>query len=167
LMGTMAGLIHAARRHENKSVSKSRTVVHATILLYTAIVVVIIAPRIFYKIIKYDGRADFGGEAYAYTLLHPGTVYFPRITLVHLMAEKKMYHAADGLMDRAWADKPVSETQFRAHAPSDLKFIGFNGEDHRSIIPLQGFAATYRHTKQLPSFIVYAREEALERELNQ
>jgi len=62
-------------------------------------------------------------QAFVYARQNPGQVYFPQFPLVHLMAERKLYHFSWGLTDRRNAGAPVSDAHFRANIPHNAKVI--------------------------------------------
>ncbi len=125
------------------------------LLSYTVILTLITAPLVFYRMAENDKKRFSAKDAYDYALAHPGTAYFPRLTLVHLLAEGKIYHETEGLLDRKSAGIPFSEKLFKAYLPENLELIGFNGENHRKSLPLAGFKKRTRNYPGLPGFTVY------------
>ena len=99
--------------------------------------------------------------AFDYARRHPGEIYFPRMTLVHLLAEGEVYHQVIGVLDRAYAEFPLTEDHLRAHLPPEMKGIAFFENVFMSEIeyydPL-GFSRQIRDP-ELPGFVVWVPPE--------
>ena len=76
--------------------------------------------------------------AYDYAKKHPNTVYFPRLPIVTLMSEGKMYHFEYTVYERKLSGFPVSEQHFQAYIPDNLQQVIY--------CPSQG-ENTYSETK--------------------
>ena len=61
--------------------------------------------------------------AYDYAKKHPNTVYFPRLPIVTLMSEGKMYHFEYTVYERKLSGFPVSEQHFQAYIPDNLQQV--------------------------------------------
>jgi len=117
-------------------------------------------PVAFYRALRLPRKTNFALIAYEYAKAHPGETYFPRLSLIHLLAEGKIYHAIDGLMDRRWANLPLTEEHVRKYVPPQAEMIAFyeEGEDHRWLLPLAEFSDSSEHTEALPHFNIYRRK---------
>ncbi|MEM6457500.1 MAG: hypothetical protein AAF772_20600, partial [Acidobacteriota bacterium] len=62
-------------------------------------------------------------RAARYIAAHAGTVYFPRMTLVHAAVEKRWYHQGDGIRDRIIAERPPTAAHIEAHLPARVRWI--------------------------------------------
>ena len=95
--------------------------------------------------------------AYDYAREHPGEIYFPRMTLVHLLAEGEVYHQVIGILDRAYAEFPLTEDHLRAHLPPRMKGIAFYENVFMSEIEYYeslGFSQQIRDP-DLPGFVIW------------
>ncbi len=63
--------------------------------------------------------------AYDYARQHPGRAYFPINPLAALLAEGKLTHLDDALLDRELAGFPISEEQFAAGLPSHYELVAY------------------------------------------
>jgi hypothetical protein len=61
--------------------------------------------------------------AYRFAREHPGQVYFPFHPLVTLMSEGRLYQFLHGVEHRELAGWNVSDEQFRAHLPPNLRYV--------------------------------------------
>jgi hypothetical protein len=154
MLGTILLFIENAHRFPDTA---RNFTARAAMIAYAAILIVITIPLVFFRFSALKHERGFAREAFTYAAGHPGTVYFPRMTLVHLLTEGKVYHESEGLTDREWANLDVSEKQFLSHIPQKLELVAFAGEDHRRVLPLPGFAKRGQHP-ELPGFIVYSKE---------
>lgn len=155
LMGVLLAFLDAARRYPGTLL---KTWARGSLVFYTTVLLFALIPLTFYRNVTFRDDRNFAETAFRYASAHPGTVYFPRMTLIHLLAEGKVYHETEGLIDRAWANLPVSREQFEAHLPKDLQMIAFPGEDHRKSLPLSDFRSKPSKFSDLPSFKVYLRK---------
>ena len=48
-----------------------------------------------------------------------------RMTILNMLAEGKIYHDSSAIMDRAWAEMPLSPERFRAHVPEKMRIVAF------------------------------------------
>ncbi len=128
------------------------------LLFYTSVLLLVSVPFVYVRILSLKNQRDFAKAAYLYIKTHPGTTYFPRLTLLHLLAEKKAYHDVDGIMDRHWSNLPISDEHIQAYLPKDLRLIAFSGEDHRAVLPLKHFPVVYSDYPPLPGYKVYTRD---------
>lgn len=123
----------------------------------SALSLLIYVPSVYGRILTSDKDPNFALKAYRYLKDNPGKAYFPRLTLIHLLAEKKLYHTIDGLMDRHWADMPVEGDHLRSYIPSDAELIGFYGENHMWLLPLEDFPTGAKGVEPLPDFFIYKK----------
>lgn len=155
LLGTILAFLETARRHPDTAVNfRARS----AMVIYTAVLILVTLPLVFYRLGRLQYERSFAAEALAYAAAHPGTSYFPRMPVIHLFAEGKLYHESEGLTDREWAGFTVGQEQFLAHIPKNLTLIGFAGENHRRVLPLGGFAIPSKRNSSLPGFTVYTQE---------
>ena len=129
-------------------------------VLFLALVFLFIQiPSVYYRIIKEQGKTNYAEVVYKYIKEHPGEAFFPRLGVLNIMAEKKVYHASVALMDRKWADMPVSQEHLRAHIPEKMRLMAFRDgrDDDKQWIDLKEF---WFITKEpgLPGFYVYKTE---------
>ena len=86
------------------------------------------APAEIYQLIEKPTRYPMQ-EAFEFSKQHPGEVYFPQLPLSSLLGERKLWHFAWGLSDRAKAGHPVSSEYFYQLYPPMPKspqcWIGF------------------------------------------
>ncbi len=128
---------------------------------FTLIVFLLIqVPCIYYKYTVPAKEDDYAQMVFEYLKKYPGETYFPRLTVLHLMAENKIYHDSVALNDRIWADLPLSDTHMRAYIPQNLKQIGFreNKEDDRQWLRLPEFTTKAKDEK-LPGYFVYRKAQ--------
>ncbi len=95
--------------------------------------------------------------AYDYARAHPGEIYFPRMTLVHLLAEGEVYHQVIGILDRAYAEFPLKEDHLRAHLPPGMRGIAFYENVFMTEIEYYeslGFSRQIRDP-ELPGFVIW------------
>lgn len=124
----------------------------------SAMLLCIEIPAAYYRMERSRHQTNYAETVFAYIKKHPGETYFPRLTLLHLMAEGKIYHGITGLLDRRWAGLPLSDEHLRTHLPERLKLIGFRRGT-------QGDSAELGLTKdqivpadpELPGFILYQK----------
>lgn len=164
LITLILGMITVRRRNLSASLPLSINIKKMTAIL-TSILLCIQIPAVFYRIATVGSQNNFAKLAYNYIKAHPGKSYFPRLTLLHLLAEGKVYHTIDGLMDRHWAGFPVEGEHLQAHIPRDTEIIAFSGEDHKWLLPLEGFSTGYQDFEELPGFVVYLRNKIQEGQL--
>ena len=103
-------------------------------------------------------------RAYDYLRAHPGRLYFPRITLAHLLAEGVVYHQSNGIADREISGFPMTSEHLRAHIPSGLQGVAFADNGFRSIVTylrLPEFSEP-GDDPELPGFVIYRPKQALE-----
>lgn len=116
-------------------------------------------PCVYYKYLFPDHKHfNFAQLAYDHIKKYPGKTYFPRLTIMHLLAEKKLYHDSMGLMDREMAGYPMSKEQLAAHLPSDFQQIAFlkGKEGDIEWLHLPEFSQIAADP-ELPGFFVYRR----------
>lgn len=152
LCGTLLAFTEALRKRRN---IYPRRLAETALLGYAILLLLITVPVVFYRLFTNDQKHFFVRDAYEYAQEYPGTSYFPRLTIIHLVAEGKVYHETEGLNDRLWAKLPVTKELFRAYIPENLKLIGFRGEDHRAALPLKGFDRQDKNYPKLPGFSIY------------
>ncbi len=124
-----------------------------------AIFLLIQIPSLYYKFVYPDHKnLDFVRTAYDYLKKHPGETYFPRLTIMHLLVEKKLYHDSMALMDREMAGYPVSKEQLAAHLPSGFQQIAFlkGKEGDIEWLHLPEFSQI-TDDPELPGFFVHRR----------
>ncbi len=111
-----------------------------------------------YKFVVPPVESNFAQAAYDYAKKHPGETYFPRLTLVHLLTERKIYHESVALIDRDWAGIPVPDAQLRAFIPERAQFIAFHeaSGDDRHWMGLPEYSVRSREP-ELPGFVVYRK----------
>lgn len=115
-------------------------------------------PLAFYKFFVVPARPNDAQTAFDYVRKHPGRAYFPRLTVVHLLAEGRVYHESVALIDRKLAGLPVSDSQLRAFIPPHAALVAFpeaSGDD-RHWLDLPEFSVKTRDP-ELPGFVVYER----------
>lgn len=114
-----------------------------------------------YKFTAPPLETNYAQAAYEYVKKHPGRGYFPRLTLVHLLAEDKVYHESVALIDRRWAGIPVGPSQLRAFIPARAQFIAFHEAtgDDRHWLDLPEYSVKSSEP-ELPGFAVYSRQAA-------
>lgn len=97
--------------------------------------------------------------AYDYARKHPGEVFFPWNPLSTLMAEGKLYHSAYGLFDREKAGIKLSDEQFRANIPANLKLVAFSSRLvlRNTLKYLPEFTQQVT-VDELPGWIVFSRK---------
>ncbi|OGW78197.1 MAG: hypothetical protein A2Z83_08600 [Omnitrophica bacterium GWA2_52_8] len=115
-------------------------------------------PMAYYRLWTSGRQHNFALEAYRYAQAHPGKTYFPTLPLIHLLAEKKLYHDVVALMDRDWAGIKITEEHLRAHLPAQLEVIAFPDVSDKLIdwIPLKEFKLG-AEDEELPGFLVYRK----------
>lgn len=115
---------------------------------------------VVYKFTVPPPETNYAQTAYEYLKKHPGTAYFPRLTLVHLLTEGKVYHESVALIDRRWAKIPVSPSQMRAFIPAHAALLAFHESvgDDRHWLDLPEYAVKVRDP-ELPGFVVYKKAE--------
>ncbi len=104
---------------------------------------------------------NFSDQAFRFLQAHPGECYFPWDPLVHLMAEKKLYHFCYGVFDRELAGYPLSPEHLRSGLPPQLKWVIFAGGADRtySLKYLPEFdQPDMSFLEELPSCISYRRK---------
>ena len=107
--------------------------------------------------------------AYQAALADPGSTYFPWRPLATSMAEGRYYHSPWGVMEREAAGLPVSEAQFRAHLPSNMKRVAvresnvwkssISGRNHSPLRRLSEFGCKI-HDPALPGWNIFIRGPA-------
>lgn len=121
-------------------------------------------PRSAYYLARLPRQFNYADMVFAYIKKHPGEAYFPRLTLLHLMAENKIYHASGGLKDRAWAGLPVSEEHLRTFLPGPMKIMAFRtkSDNDKSYLPLPEYSSFYTLDPELPGFRIYKKKKSVE-----
>jgi hypothetical protein len=99
---------------------------------------------------------------YAFARAHPQQTYFPHQALISVMAEGKAYQGAVGVEDSAVAGFPLTESEFRAFMPKDLRFVLL-----RRRVDLERYALRFLPTfrkqielPELPGWTVLVQEDA-------
>lgn len=95
---------------------------------------------------------------FRYSQSHPREIYCPWNPLTTLLTDGRLYHFEWGMMDRALAQEPPSERQYRDHLPQNVEKVIY-------LRPPQGMAAldvlpqfrTQTQIPELPGCIVYTR----------
>jgi len=130
-----------------------------SLILLISILMVIYIPVVYYRIATLKNKVNFGQVAYEYAKENPGEVYFPRLTLINLVTEKKLYHTTDGILDRNWAKIPVSLQQLQAHVPPKASYMVFtkHGEHRKDLFDLPQFSKEVSEADFLPDFYIYKR----------
>lgn len=96
--------------------------------------------------------------AYEYALKYPDQIYFPGHSLASLMADKKLYHCWHGFDARRYVQPKISDEQFRAHIPANIRMVAYYPTDTREFMEyLPEFSKQIR-LDELPGWIVYVRE---------
>ncbi|MFZ5802896.1 MAG: hypothetical protein ACOY3K_07320 [Candidatus Omnitrophota bacterium] len=152
LASTLAFL--APRRSEERRNLKAL----AILLSFLSLVHV---PGLFARIYQTKDKVNFGLIAYRYALAHPGKTYFARMTLINLLADGKVYHTIDGLMDRYWAGFPIVGEHLRAHIPPQADLMALCLENDKWLLPLEEFPSGRIGAEGLPEFTVYKRVPAV------
>jgi hypothetical protein len=157
LAAVVSGVLLGLRKEPAQALLAKKAIVIAAGLL-----ILIQSGRVFVKYFIADPGPAYALAAYDYAKRHPDQAYFPRLPLVSLLAEGKAYHDTSGLMDRAWAGLPISDTHFRAHIPKNLKSVAFiepnveGSADDWGWVPLPEFGGPYENP-ELPRFRVYQK----------
>jgi hypothetical protein len=94
--------------------------------------------------------------AYNYAKNHPNEAYFPWHPLSSLLAEKKLYHFAFGILDRELAGFPLSDRHFRAYLPSNLQLIAYPNWASGFVKGLPEFSKKVE-IDELPGWKVYVK----------
>lgn len=115
-----------------------------------------------YKYILIEPKQQNAAEtAYEYMKKHPGQIYFPRLGVLEIMANHKIYHASVALKDRRWAEMPLSQAHFDAYVPPDMKGVAFQEykDIHMKTLGpyLSGGALQEGRDPELPGFLVYKK----------
>lgn len=118
---------------------------------------VILTPVAAARMVTLGSEDNYAMRAYEYAKQNPGKSYFPRLTLLHILAEKKIYHTIDGLMDRHWAGLPVQNEHLLRHIPKDAELIAYHGENHHWLLPLPKFTSGRTDDPEFPGFMVYRK----------
>ena len=129
------------------------------VVLTSALFLLIQISSVYYRILTTPGKANFIEPAYQYIKKYPGEVYFPRLGVLHIMAEDQVYHSSVALHDREWAGLPISPGVFKAYIPKDLRLIGFHnviGTDMRWL-PLEEFSVMHFNEEELPGYRLFRR----------
>lgn len=111
-------------------------------------------PIAIYRIRNYPPSDNFAEDAYHYIKRHPGESYFPRLSILHLLAEGEVYHSMDGLRDRKWSGIPLSQDHFNAHRPANLKRLFFRVGEYLQDLPYLKFKES-EPDPELPNFRVF------------
>lgn len=107
-------------------------------------------------------KIDFAAIAENKIISSPGSVYFPRLPLLHLWYENKIYHDGIGLRDHHWSSLKPSIERLRTHIPPNVQVIAFYENDSddmdlfRNILPEFEGSPTYK--EDLPGFRVYLKK---------
>lgn len=154
-VGAFLAFIEPLRRpadFEAASVSKAKrlAVAAATVLLLVQ------APALYMKYLITPLPPNAARTAYDFIRRHPGEAYFPRLGLIHMLAEGKIYHDSSALMDRAWAGMRLSEKHVRAHIPDKIRLVAFirGTSDDRGWIDIPEIDCRTTDP-ELPGFRVY------------
>ncbi|MGH7198309.1 MAG: hypothetical protein ACREH5_06180, partial [Candidatus Omnitrophota bacterium] len=140
-------------------VSATRSV-RKSLLAILAIFLLIEVPSLYVKFTFPDHKnVDFARTAYDYLRKYPGETYFPRLTIMHLLVEKKLYHDSMALMDREVAGFPVRKDHLTAHLPAHFKQVAFlkGIEGDMEWLHLPEFSVI-TDDPELPGFFVYRRK---------
>ncbi|MCA9396191.1 MAG: hypothetical protein KC649_03390, partial [Candidatus Omnitrophica bacterium] len=101
-----------------------------TRLQWLAVLCIIVqAAALPYELLLKPAEEDFAKTAESKILADPGEIYFPRLPLLHLWYENRIYHDTIGLRDRVWAGMDPSEKRLLAHIPENAKAIAFYEHD--------------------------------------
>lgn len=160
----LAGATLALARAARPGVAARRTVAGTALALLLAVELAVImtfeAPPGEWRFRRPLALESWPVErAYRYARAHPGTVYFPRLGLAHVMAEGRVYHQGVGLIDLRLAGIELSPDVLAAHLPPRLAMIALveNGfQDDFAHLPFDAFTETGREPA-LPGFVVHRR----------
>ncbi|MCM8776407.1 MAG: hypothetical protein NC930_08710 [Candidatus Omnitrophica bacterium] len=130
---------------------------HHVVIFMTVVMLAVNMSFLFYRVKNTSRLKNFALEAYEFVKAHPGEAYFPRLTLIHLLAENKLYHSIDGLMDRDWAGMRVTGKHLRDYIPPRAQAIIFYGEAHRWLLDLPEFEQKSERSAVIPGAVVYRR----------
>ncbi len=116
-------------------------------------------PSVFYRFHKLQKEKNYPQIVYDYVRKYPEKGYFPRLNVLSIMAEKKVYHSSFGIIDRSWARLPVSKEHLRAHLPAQMDFLAFREgtNDDKEFFDLPEFWYV-ASDPELPGFKLYKRE---------
>lgn len=129
------------------------------VVLTSALFLMIQIPSVYYRIAATPGKINFIEPAYNYIRKYPGEAYFPRLGVLHIMAENKVYHSSIALHDRQWAGFDISPEAFRAYIPKNLRLVAFHnviGTDMRWL-PLEEFSVMHFDEDELPGYRLFKR----------
>ncbi len=118
-------------------------------------------PWVYSRIVRFSKQTNYAETAYAYIKKHPGEAWFPRLNMLHIMAENKIYHSSASLRDRDWADMSISQEHFSRHLPEKMRFFAFQEKTSNDKPVLDPYLPkfTYDTTEpELPGFLVYKSE---------
>ena len=117
-------------------------------------------PWVYSHILSLPRGPNPAETAFVYIKKHPGEAYFPRLNMVHLMAENKVYHSSAALKDREWADLPISPEHFHAYLPERMKFMAFQKDTADDKAVLDRYLPEYglkTEDPELPGFVVFKK----------
>lgn len=129
------------------------------LLAIVAIFLTIQVPSLYYKFAYPDHKnLNFARTAYEHLKKNPGKTYFPRLTIMHLIAEKKLYHDSMALMDREVAGFRLSKDRLAEYFPAGFKQVAFlkGKEAGMEWLHLPEFSEI-TDDPELPGFFVYRR----------
>jgi len=100
--------------------------------------------------------------AYLVAKKYPETIYFPEHVLSTLLADGKLYHSSDGLLDRGTAKLEIYPKDFYLYVPEKIKMIAASRSNplRRSLV-LRSFPGFNKEIfiKEIPWARVYVRGE--------
>ena len=130
--------------------------------LTISVFIIIQIPAILCKYTIPERESDFARTAFDYIQKHPNEAYFPKLTVLSLLGENKIYHESVGLIDRQWAKLPVSDARLRAFIPSHIQLVAFHetSGDDMHWLALPEFSQRTQE-KELPGFVVYRRGDPM------
>lgn len=132
----------------------------ALLIGMAALYLLIQIPCVYYRNFHSRDKPNYAQIVYDYIKMNPGKAYFPYLNVLHILAEKKVYHAGAALMDRKWANLPVRPEHLRAHLPEHMGLIAFRRghDDGKRWLDLPEFRAITKDPA-LPGFKVYRRRK--------
>lgn len=115
-----------------------------------------------YELFLKPVKEDFAKTAESKILASPGEIYFPRLPLLHLWHENRIYHDTIGLRDRVWAGMPLSEERLLPNIPENAKAIAFYEHDSDDMDLFRGvlteFEGNFISDPTLPNFRIYPKK---------
>jgi len=122
-----------------------------------AVFLLILIPGVFYRFAYAQHPPNYARVAYEFAKRHPAEGYFPRLTLLSLMAEGELYHDSTGLRDRQWAGLKIRKEHFDAHIPARMRLIAFRdgANDEMDCMQMSTYNQPAIRDPELPGFLVY------------